>query len=211
MKRSYDLVAPMYDTLARLFTGNSIHKSQLYFLTRIPAGSTILIAGGGTGWILEAITKIYPQSLIIDYVDISKEMIRLARLKNTGYNNVAFFQQSITEFSTTRKYDVIITPFFLDNFAQNTLQNIFDILHQTLKPDGLWLYTDFKITKNDSRIKKAFLSLAYLFFRIACNIEARKLPDAISVFKTYQYDLLESQIFLKGFIVTSVYKVQYKQ
>ena len=206
MKQGYDAIAPIYDALAKLFIGKALRRSQVYFLHHIPQGAKVLIAGGGTGWILEEITTIYQQGLCIDYVDISANMILLAKKRNKGNNKVNFIHQSVLYFSTDTTYDVIITPFVLDNFEDETAQKVFRLLHQTLKQNGLWLYTDFQMTNQQAYWQKVVLFIMYSFFRVAANIEATKLPDVASQFDTYHYRLIKNKIFLHQFISTAVYK-----
>ena len=206
MNRSYDLIAPIYDNLAKLFIGKALRKAQIHFLSLIPPASGLLIAGGGTGWILEEIAAVHPQNLSIDYVDISSKMIALAKQKNKGNNEVNFINQSIFDFSASKTYDIIITPFFFDNFKEEKAQKAFTILHQKLTPNGLWLYTDFQINPTSPFWQKAVLFSMYAFFRIAANIEAARLPDIASQFNRHQYHLINSQTFLHRFVITCAYQ-----
>lgn len=205
IKRNYDLVASVYDSLAKIFIGTALRESQKYFLKKMPANAVVLIAGGGTGWILEEITKLHPQGLRIHYVDSSIKMIDKAKKRYTGNNEVNFFQQSILDFANDTQYDVILTPFFLDNFSQETLQKVFAFLDQKLKPEALWMHTDFQEQKRKFHWQKILLFMMYSFFRIACNIEAKRLPDVVTSFKE-NYLLLESKTFYHKFIITSLYK-----
>lgn len=206
MKRNYDAIAPVYDRLAKLFIGKGLRQAQVCFLGYIPAGANVLIVGGGTGWILEEISAVHPKNLCIDYVDVSANMIALAKQKNYEQNKVNFIHQSIIHFKSDHQYDVIITPFVLDNFKEETAQQVFLLLHQTLKENGLWLHTDFQVAHPNSYWQKAVLFLMYSFFRAAANIEAARLPDVVAQFNLHNYRLIENKIFLKQFIITSVYK-----
>ncbi len=132
MKQGYDVIAPVYDTLAKLFIGKALRRAQVYFLRYIPDGAKVLIVGGGTGWILEEISAVHSKGLEIDYVDVSSKMIALAKRKNWGKNKVDFIHQSILDFTTQHQYDVIITPFLLDNFREETAQKVFLLLHQSI-------------------------------------------------------------------------------
>ena len=82
MAANYDNSAWFYDRLSRLIYGKALVRSQVYLLRYIPAGSIILIAGGGTGWILEEISKLHPSGLKITYVEISS----LGRYLRSGRN-----------------------------------------------------------------------------------------------------------------------------
>ena len=206
MKRSYNLIVPFYDKLVKLIYGNALRNAQTLYLPLIPAYSTILIAGGGTGWILEEITKIHPQGLSIDYLDISSKMIAQAKKKLIGKNEVNFINQSILTWQPDKTYDVILTPFFFDNFSQQNAQIIFSKLHTQLKPTDLWLHTDFQIAHSKAHWQKALLFTMYTFFRFTVNIEAKKLPDITSLFQSNHYQQLNTTTFFHQFITTSVYK-----
>ncbi|MEZ4686196.1 MAG: hypothetical protein R3B47_09055 [Bacteroidia bacterium] len=54
---SFNRLAPVYDFLASLVFGNRIRQAQRWLLDFIPEGSSILILGGGTGWILEELAE----------------------------------------------------------------------------------------------------------------------------------------------------------
>src|SRR5689334_21601878 len=130
MKRSYDAIAGVYDILAGIFIGKALRDAQIYLVQFIPEGSKILIAGGGTGWILEEITRIYNKGLQIDYLDISANMISKARKRDVGQNQVRFINQTAEENFEGNNYNIILTPFFFDNFKEPTMRSIFNRLHQ---------------------------------------------------------------------------------
>jgi ubiquinone/menaquinone biosynthesis C-methylase UbiE len=75
---SFNRIAPVYDILASIVFGNAIKKAQFWLLDHVPAGSSVLIAGGGTGWILQEIAR-KRLDCSIHFLDISEEMIRLAK------------------------------------------------------------------------------------------------------------------------------------
>ena len=58
MNPDFNTVARPYDFISRLVFGDSLVEAQTSLLHYIPSNSQILIVGGGTGWILEEISKI---------------------------------------------------------------------------------------------------------------------------------------------------------
>lgn len=204
MKRSYDAIAGVYDLLAKIFIGKALRKAQIYLLQYIPAGANVLIVGGGTGWILEEIAHLHSKGLQIDYVDISASMIAKAKQRNVKQNKVHFLHQSAAENFSGNAYDVILTPFFFDNFGEATMQDIFDKLHQKLKPGGRWLYADFQVAGERRFFQKTMLLAMYTFFKVACNIEANHLPDVMREFAAHHYQLMYTKTFKHEFIIASV-------
>ena len=183
MPANYDNIARVYDLTSRLVFGKAIIQAQVCMLGYIPPNSSILIVGGGTGWILESLSELYPQGLAIDYVEVSAQMITLSKKRNYKDNKVNFIHQPIEEFNTARQYDVIITPFIFDNFSADKIELIFTKLDDRLKNNGLWLYADFVYDRSQSKLwQKLLLKIMYLFFRITCGIETQELISMDSYF-----------------------------
>src|SRR3954468_8626688 len=146
MKGNYDNVAPFYDLLSRLVYGSAILQAQITLVNAIPPNSAVLIIGGGTGQILDQISKKHPRGLQITYVDISKKMISLSKRRNIGNNNIFFINQSISDVIFHQQFDVVITPFLFDNFSDDTAKIIFHKINLLIKSDGFWLFADFQVS-----------------------------------------------------------------
>lgn len=203
MKRNYDNVAPFYDRLARLIYGRTLIDAQVFLLKAIPPNAKILVVGGGTGWILEEIAHIHPSGLTITYVDISVKMIDLAKKRNAGENSITFINAPIQEAVINNTFNVVITPFLLDNFTEDTIPKIFSQMHNLLTPKGLWLYCDFQNT--NFLWQRAILKMMYLFFRSLCGIESNRLPNIDAHFTQEGYKTLAENTFAKGFIISRAY------
>ena len=203
--RNYDPIAGFYDGLAKLVYGKTLINAQLYLLSKIPAASHILIAGGGTGWVLEELARIHPSGLKIDFIDASPKMIALAKKRNAGSNTVKFITQRIQDMQFGMdKYDVVFTPFLFDNFTDQTLKSVFATINQQLGEGGIWLYCDFQDT--GMGWQKLMLRVMYVFFRVCCGIEASRLPDAATLFSRYRFRKLEQRTYRKNFIIATLYK-----
>ncbi len=204
LKNNYDNIAWFYDRLSRSIFGNAQINAQLYLLHAIPPHTSIVIVGGGTGWILEEITRIHPSGLTITYIDASSKMMALAKKRNIGENKVTFIVSPVEEVVFDSKYDVALTPFFFDNFKDDSLQKIFAYIDAHLSNKSIWLYCDFQNTGN--LWHGAVLKIMYVFFRLSCGIEAAHLPDIESCFIRHHYRSLAQKTFLKGFIVSGIYE-----
>ncbi len=101
-------------------------------------------------------------------------------------------------------FDVIITPFLFDNFTQWECDSAFRLLHHSLAHKGRWLFTDFQQTRR--LWHKMLLRSMYLFFGLLAGIKARSLPDTAGLFSMADYEILDEQKFMKGFIVSSVFE-----
>jgi len=208
MTTNYDKIATNYDLISRIIFGKNLVEAQVCLLKYVPNNSRVLIAGGGTGWILEEFTKIHPQGLIIDYVESSAKMIALSKKRNYASNKINFINLPIENYSTDEKYDIILTPFFFDNFTVNKIQTIFNRLNNLLKNDGTWLYVDFVYDENKKPLwQKALLKIMYLFFRITSKIETQELVNMEFFFKPLYNKVVEVSHY-HNFIKSIVYKKQ---
>ncbi len=204
MAANYDNSAWFYDRLSRLIYGKALVRAQVYLLQYIPAESTILIAGGGTGWILEEISKLHPSGLKITYVEISAKMMALSHKRSVGNNQVIYINEPVENLDEQSGYDVLITPFLFDNFTEQTLQKVFTHLHNQLKSYGIWLNTDFRLA--GKWWQSFLLQSMILFFRVICRIEAKKLPEIEKCFGQHQLKTIGQKDFLGEFILSTAYQ-----
>lgn len=204
MAANYNNAARFYDRLSRLVYGKALIEAQVYLLHHIQHNSTILIVGGGTGWILEEIARIHPSGLQITYVEVSDQMIVLSGKRNAGNNEVIYINDAIENVNGLPVFDVIITPFLFDNFTPKKLETVFAHIHPLLKNNSLWLNADFQLTGKwwQNMLLKSML----LFFKLLCGVEATHLPDFEKLFKRYGYQAKDSKTFFGEFVASKVYR-----
>lgn len=205
MGNNYNAIAGVYDFLSRLIFQKSIVNTQIFLLYHIPPKSKVLIVGGGTGWILESLANIYESGIEITYLEKSEKMISLSKKRKIKNNTIEFINAGAEDFSTEKKFDVILTAFFFDNFLPIKIEIIFSKLDQLLKLNGLWLYADFTNNKNSKWWQKFLLKTMYLFFKITCNIETQKLVD-MSPYFSANYNKAAEEFFYSNFIKAVAYK-----
>jgi hypothetical protein len=216
MSFSFDTVAPIYDTLARLVFGRSIERAQTYFLKAIPANANVLIIGGGTGWIIQKLLQ-KRQVNRIDYVEASYKMLQLARHKynrirqqqSIGWpTKVTFIQGTEKNLPQDTVYDAILTFFVLDTKSDTTLPDMMKILYAHLKKSGLWLFADFKIsTKSHERWwHQLLVNMMFLFFRLTCHLQNDVLPDYDRVFSQLKLFKVKEKTFYSNLIISELYK-----
>ncbi|MEN0054413.1 MAG: class I SAM-dependent methyltransferase [Mucilaginibacter sp.] len=204
MAANFNNSAWFYDRLSRLVYGRALINTQQYLIQFIEPGTKILIVGGGTGWILEEISKLHASGLHITYVEVAANMIALSQKRNIGNNQVAYINNAIENVSLANDFDVAITPFLFDNFTEQTLATVFNHIHALLKPGGLWLNADFQLT--GKWWQQFLLKSMFIFFRIVCGIEASKLPQIEAYFTQNTYKPIGQKTFFNEFIVAKVYR-----
>ena len=204
---NYDRVAGWYDRLSRMVFFKSQVNAQVDQLSHIPEKSKILIVGGGTGWILEELAKITLEGLDITFVEISRNMLELAKKRKYGLNRVNFVHLPIEEFVSQEEFDVVHTAFLFDNFSKERIAQVFSKLDHLLKPGGLWLFSDFDSAAAQGKWwKKFMLNVMYLFFRIISDVEATQLVSTSSLFEEKHYLKVKEATYYKRFIKTTIYQ-----
>lgn len=207
MNNNYDKIANHYDTLSRLVFFRSQVNAQVNQLGYIPENSTVLIAGGGTGWILEELAKVHVSGLKIVYVEISAKMIALSLKRNYQGNHVDFINLGIEDFKTDKNFDVILTPFLFDNFVEEQAAKVFEQLNRYLKKDGLWFLVDFSLNKKNGKWWKwVLLQSMYSFFKILGMVEANHLIDIVPYFLKNDYKIIEARSYYGSFIKAFIFK-----
>lgn len=177
--------------------GKAIRHAQQAFLKQIKPNTSILILGGGTGYILGDIFNAQP-NCSITYVDASLKMIEKAKAR--GWQQVTFIHGTHDDIPKMR-YDVIVTNFFLDMFTTNELNKLITLLNNYLNDSGIWLATDF--TKPTRVYHKFLLFMMYTFFRITCGIRT-SLPDWQKAFEHQNMKLISKRYYFQGFICAQV-------
>ena len=204
MGANYNNSAWFYDRLARLVYGQALLNAQVYLLQFIGPNTKILIAGGGTGWILDEITRVHQSGLQITYIEIAAKMMALSRKRNMGGNRVVFIHQAVEDVDLADDFDIIITPFLFDNFTEPSFQKLFKHLSAALQANGVWHNADFQLT--GKWWQNLLLKSMFLFFRIWCGIEASKLPAVKKQFEKNGYTAIAQKTFFGDFIVSEVYR-----
>ncbi|MBT2564408.1 class I SAM-dependent methyltransferase [Pedobacter sp. ISL-68] len=206
MLNNYDKIAGHYDTLSRLVFFKTQVTAQVDQLPYIQENSHILIVGGGTGWILEELSKTYT-GLKIVYVEISAKMIALSQKRSYKNNHVEFVNIGIEDFKTDVLFDVILTPFLFDNFAEQRAAKVFGQLNEYLKKDGLWFQVDFSLNKtNGNWWKWLLIRSMYGFFKLLGIVEAHQLIDMNPYFFTANYLIVEERLYYGGFIKATIFR-----
>jgi tRNA (cmo5U34)-methyltransferase len=175
---NFNWIAPIYDGLKTVVFGRSLERAQTVFLDRIPAEASVLIVGGGTGWLLEPLLG-RGHTGRITYLETSSQMIARAIrrvLDRQLLGTIEFLLGDETTLGPDQYFDVIMTPFVLDLFTAPTLRNrLLPRLTEALNPGGQWLITDFVVSANGWQ--KAMIQSMIFFFRLTAGIETRRLVD----------------------------------
>lgn len=201
----FDRVASFYDPLARLVFGSALQDAQHWLLHYIPAGASVLIIGGGSGWILkEVLQQTSPKHIL--YLEASEKMLQKAKQLNYSATIVEFRHGTDADLQPHEQFDVVITPFLLDLFPKQRLTQLMQWLNYSLAPSGLWLFADFWPVKQKPPFWQKLLTKSmYLFFGVLSDVQTQDLPDYGKHFSRLGLHEKYSQSFYKGFVQAKVF------
>jgi tRNA (cmo5U34)-methyltransferase len=200
----FDKIASVYDAMVKLVYGRSIYNSQINFISELPQKGNVLILGGGTGWILDEISRIAP-GLTIWYIEASEVMLRKSkeRAKDTLY--IHFIHGTEKNLPEEISYDAIITNFYLDLFPVSKLTQVVRLIISAMKVKGVWLAADF--TNQNKWWQKILLSVMYKFFKVVSDLEAKTLPPWDVIMLENGLEEKKSKRLYGGFIKSAVYTI----
>jgi ubiquinone/menaquinone biosynthesis C-methylase UbiE len=180
--RGYDRIAPIYDLWASLFSFDALHRSQCIALKSLDfKPQRVLLVGPGTGRIIPTLLHCAPDAEIV-CVDISEGMLerlrkRLEKLDERAQAQVHIFVGDIREVILSGPFDLIVTPYFLDQFSDKTLPEVLDAVEHVSAQEVRWLDIDFAPIPKNQQYRYVVVWGLYKVFRKLCSIEAVELPN----------------------------------
>lgn len=166
----------------------------------------MLIIGGGTGQVLEALDKL-KIPLVIDFIEPSYRMIEKARKRSTGLSNleVKFHQIRLQSFRLDYKYDWVCCFYFLDLFESDKLRSLLQQIKKLMEDHSHLIVGDFQ--KRRSKYWQGVLSkMMHIFFKLTADLESHRLKDIDKEVKFNGFEKLREAQFFSGFIFSAVYK-----
>jgi ubiquinone/menaquinone biosynthesis C-methylase UbiE len=198
---NFDRLAGIYDRLAGIVFGNTLHIAQSQGFEKLPANSEVAIFGGGSGRILEYLFATGTSFKTVYYIDASENMVALAadRIGSIecipGEGVVQFFAQPAQEWCSQHSValDAVITPFFLDCFEGPELQTTIAKIAALLRDDGQWLATDF--VSSPKLRHRLLMAAMFRFFRISCGLRSSQLEPYFDLIEQRGLRSLEQRDF----------------
>lgn len=139
---SYDKIAGHWDSDSfNRNNGISQHRRALRFV--VDKGSAIDVGCGSSGRIIDLLLS---EGFSVDGLDISTEMLRLAKLRHP---RVSFHHADICEWSFPHQYDFISAWDSVWHAPLKEQKNILIKLCDALTPDGILIYTTGGLDRPD--------------------------------------------------------------
>jgi len=203
-KQTFNHVAKYYDFLAQVVFWGAIKRSQIKNLQSLDGAKSILILGGGTGWLLDEIWK-KNRNAHITYIEKSSKMIARAQ-QRTFAGEVIFHNADFLDTQSTQIYDTIICNYFLDVFIESDLKIVVQKIKKQLKVGGKILFTDFVAGKNHNIIKQTLIKTMYLFFKCTKALNNTTLPNYDTAFANIGLVCTNEEKYFFNMIASRIYE-----
>ena len=210
---SFDTVARAYRWIEYAAFGTALEGCRFRHLDRLKHAQQILILGEGDGRCLERLLSIAPQASFT-VIDSSAEMIALAKQRIVhvpGSSERVLFQHLDARRLThwpSGEYDAVITQFFLDCFTEQDARALVNRIAKALRPNGLWLVSEFYVPSSGSWWRRAHSQLwlwsMYTFFGLTAKLDTRALPPVDRLLEEAGIRLLERKESRFGLMASSV-------
>jgi SAM-dependent methyltransferase len=186
--------------------GRSLERCRTHFLPRLADRRSALVLGDGDGRFLAALLAANPK-LVADAVDSSAAMLRLLKSRANAGLRLRTHHTSALNYSPDRRYDLIVTHFFLDCLTQFEVDTLCARLVPYLRPHTLWLVSDFQIpTGPMRRPARAIVRLLYLGFRILTGLRTTALPDHATALSGAGLSCIAEHRSLAGLLITQLWE-----
>lgn len=202
---NFDRLAPHYRWLERIFAGGLMQRCRTAFLERTKHCHHALLAGEGTGKFLAELLRGNPDIEVVcveHCAGMIKQIQRRLAREQLDSARVEFKQMDILDWTPpAKKFDLIVTNFFLDCFRAAQLQKLVPLLSASAADDAVWLLADFRVPERGWRRWRAKIILASLYacFKISTSLSARWLTPPDPFLKSAGFALMERRLANFGF------------
>jgi ubiquinone/menaquinone biosynthesis C-methylase UbiE len=206
---NFNSIAHPYRWLEYLTLGPTLQQTRLHHLPRLTQQESALILGDGDGRFLSQLLTQNPH-LQAEAIDTSATMLDLLRQRCAPYaNRLQTHQTDALAFQPTKKYDLVVTHFFLDCLTQIQLEALITRITPHLTPKAIWLISDFRIPPTGPMrpIARAYIRSLYLAFRILTNLRVTTLPDYTTPLAQSGFTRIAQHHRLAGLLTTELWQI----
>jgi len=188
-RNNFDLVAPIYDTLATVVFAGAIRRAQTSLLPQLQGRQNALILGGGTGWFLLELLERTDVGKVL-YVEKSGNMLdkseQLLLAHRPDWARRVEFRLGTEEsvLPEDGPFDLLVTNFFLDLFSDANCAQMIERLYPNLADKGRWLFVDFHTPEAgwERLAAKSLFKVMFTFFNVTSQMESRRPPPYQTTF-----------------------------
>ena len=197
-----DPIARWYRWLEYIGFGRALARRRLAFLRDVADAQRALVLGEGDGRFLIHLVK-QNRSASIDYVDLSEQMLQIARAR-AGSDRITYHRaDALTFHLVDNTFDLVTTHFFLDCLTESDAAVLIDRVSRATVPGARWVVSEFRDANWWSRMCVRGL---YLFFRITTGLKARRLIDHRPLLERHGFRKIRSETGCFGLLISELWQ-----
>lgn len=143
IKEQFDAVSKKYDSQRQYLIPcyEDFYTACYPLIKLLPEAKTVLDIGAGTGLFSYFIYQIRPE-LHYTLVDLSPEMLSVAKQRFADLSNFDYRQLDFSEASLRGRYDIVISSLAIHHLEDEAKQQLYQSVYAALNPDGLFINAD---------------------------------------------------------------------
>lgn len=203
--------APFYRWIEYIAFGRALEERRFALLPRVKDARRVLVLGEGDGRTTERLLQIAPGAQI-DVIELSPEMIELAKDRTTGSDRVTFRCEDARDVELPASYyDAVITNFFLDCFSESDARRLIGKFAKALTPRGQWLIAEFAVPSEGWRRVHAWLwiRIMYFFFRVTTGLKPSALPPIERLMREAGLERFEHESRRAGLMISEAWRTSF--
>jgi SAM-dependent methyltransferase len=202
-----DAIARWYRWLEYLAFGRALAGRRREYLREVADARSVLILGDGDGRFTAEFVD-GNREAIIDSVDLSPRMLALAKRRTPDVTRLHFWRGDAMTIELPRKYDLIVSHFFLDCFVEGDLEWLVARLSNAACPEARWLVSEFCLPDRGIRRLAAggLIRTMYWFFRFAAGLKASRLPDYSTIFALHGFRRVRHVPAAGGLLISELWE-----
>ncbi len=206
-----DRIARWYRIMEYCTLGPALERRRRQFINDVADARRVLILGDGDGRFIAEFLKT-SRACVVDFVELSTEMIRLARERVHAVPTRAtmrFLQGDAVSVPLFGPYDLIVSHFFLDCFTTSQVEELVKRL-LTLAPEARWVISEFRIPATGLGHLAGTLLVGFLYrvFRWLTGLQVKHLSDYPCVLQRAGFEQCGRQNALGGLLVSELWQLK---
>jgi SAM-dependent methyltransferase len=208
---NFDLVALPYRWMEYATFGRALQRCRCRLLPQVARCRSALLLGDGDGRFLAKLLAANP-GMSVDSVDTSAAMLcQLTKRAHAAAPDASIrlrtHRVSALSFVPDRRYDLIVTHFFLDCLTQAEVESLCEQLAPYIERGALWLFSDFNIPPSCMRWPaRAIVRLLYVGFRLLTGLRITALPDHAAALTAVGFNRTVGHTSLQGLLVSELWE-----
>lgn len=180
VKHLFDIVAQDYDMQRKQLIPcfDDFYGMALDLMESSKDTPHILDLGAGTGLLSGMLLQKYPNARLT-LMDISEKMLRMARPRFAGTDQVQYVVGDYTKHAFTSSYDMIISSLSIHHLTHVDKKNVFGTVYKMLEPGGLFINAD-QVQGRTPETDAYYRNAGWMpFIRADCQMKPSRLQSNV--------------------------------